>query len=186
MQCHMSLWNRDTRPFELYHFQPYDIREKANALQAAMDGKRRIARHQQYAALYFGAQLEADKREYFLGSAKVDIDSLSFDPFFSRDIHHQNSERLLSSYELTGCLQFESSHHIPAVIDENDLAEALSRAGSTYDMAQGRDHTQWPMLSFTAQSQVECLRGKHRIDAARAYLRPGLRWWVVDFYSKSK
>lgn len=151
-----------------------------------MNGQRRIARHQQYAAMYLEPQLETDKQRYFLGSAKVNIDLLSFDAFLPRDRDVPNSERLLSSYELTGCSQLDPHNHIPAIIDEQDFSQALSRASWTQDLAQSKDHRQWPMLSFPAGTRIEGLRGKHRIDAAKVYLRPGVRWWVVDFYSRSE
>lgn len=151
-----------------------------------MNGQRRIARHNQYASLYVGAQIEADKQKYFLGTAKVDIESFSFDPFWTRDVHSRISERLLSTYELTGTSQLEPTNHIPAVIDDAEFIEALSRVSATRDMARSNDHTQWPTLSFPTDKKLQCLRGRHRIDAARVYLRPGLRWWVVNLYSQSE
>lgn len=181
--AHSGRAGAQNRPLQCSRAKPFS--QAIDTIVDTMKDQRRIARHQQYAALYLGAQLEADKQKYFLGSAKVDIDSFRFDPHLPRDKHSQNSERLLSAYELVGCSQLDPSNHIPAVIDDAEFEQALSSATSTRDMALARDHSKWPVLKFSGDLSVECLRGKHRIDAARVYLRPGLRWWVVDFYSKS-
>lgn len=151
-----------------------------------MNKQRRVARHQQYAACYLGAQLESDKQKYFLGTAKVDIDAFSFDSFLPRDLNLQNSERLLSVYELTGCSQLDTANRVPALIADNDFTEAVARADSTVEKARHHDHLQWPTLSLPADAKIECLRGKHRIEAAKLYLRSGFRWWSVDFYSSSE
>ncbi|KAL5331286.1 hypothetical protein ACEPPN_000816 [Leptodophora sp. 'Broadleaf-Isolate-01'] len=40
----------------------------------------------------------------------------------------------------------------------------------------------YPMLKFPTSCQLECLHGRHRIEAAREFLLPTDRWWVVDLY----
>ena len=147
---------------------------------------RKISRDQQYAALYLGSQLEEDRRRYFLGSAKVDIDILSFDKSLPRETNAQNIERLLSSFELTGCLQLDPQHHLAAIIAPSTFHEAISHAGSTGEAALDRDPSRWPRVSFPAQFRVQCLRGKHCIEAAKHYLTGRHRWWVVDFYSEGE
>ena len=151
-----------------------------------MANSRKISREQQYAALYLGSQLEDDRRKYFLGSAKVDIDTLCFNSFLPREINDQNVQRLLSSFELTGCLQLDPQHHLPAIITPTTFHEAVSQADSTNEAASDRDASRWPTVSFPPQLQIQCLRGKHCIDVAKQYLTGRARWWVIDFYSEGE
>ena len=72
-----------------------------------MANSRKISREQQYAALYLSSQLKDDRRKYFLRLAKVNINTLYFNSFLLREINDQNIQRLLSSFELTGCLQLD-------------------------------------------------------------------------------
>lgn len=145
--------------------------------------KHRQDRNQQYAALWLEAQLERERDRSYLGSAKVPVDVLTFDLSAPRDIDEQNVRRLLSSLKLSGPFQLEPSHHVPAVITRVKFAEAISKVGSTAQVTRGRDSSRWPLLLFESGFQLQCLRGKHRIEVARQYLLGGNRWWIVDFYA---
>jgi hypothetical protein len=147
---------------------------------------RKISGGAQYAALYHGTRIEQERQKCFYGSAKVDIGVLHFDRSSPREIDDRNFQRLLCSFELTGCFQFDPQHHLPAVIQESTFRTAVASAASSADAVLSRDPSQWPTLSFSTGFELQCLRGKHRIEAAKQYLPGSTRWWVIDFYSEGK
>lgn len=111
-------------------------------------------RNQQYAALWLGTQLERERDRCYLGSAKVTVDVLTFDPSAPRDIDEGNVRRLLSSLKLSGPSQLEPSHHVPAIITRVEFAEAISRAGLTAQVTYERDLSRWPLLPFKSGFQL--------------------------------
>ncbi|OBT51206.1 hypothetical protein VE04_07718 [Pseudogymnoascus sp. 24MN13] len=40
----------------------------------------------------------------------------------------------------------------------------------------------YPLLEFPTGFRLECLYGRHRIEAGREFLHPGDNWWTVDLY----
>lgn len=128
---------------------------------------RKISRDQQYAAPYLGSQLEEDRQRYFSGSAKADIDIFSSDKSLPRETNAQNIERLLSSFELTECLQLGPKHHLLVVIARSTFHEAIPQARSTSEAVLDRDPSRWPRVSFPVQFRIQYFRGKRCIEAAK-------------------
>jgi len=125
-----------------------------------------------------GAELIAK----FRGTASVPIEALDF-PFKKlREEDEKNTERLASSFRKEkGCRDWEIFNHVPAVVAQQDLDAALARSGiSPEQLLEARDgHLE---LDFPAGFRLSCLRGRHRVLAAKNVLPPGGRRWTVDLF----
>ena len=151
-----------------------------------MSKRRGIRRDAQERASYQEQNLAEEHDRYFLGSARVDIDTLHFvEPCF-REFDEKNLERLLDSYEREGCFRVEPVYHIPATIDQQALSNALVAADSSTDALLSRDPRRWPKLTFPHEFRLLCLHGRHRIEAGRRYLSIYARWWTVDLYANGE
>jgi hypothetical protein len=148
-----------------------------------MSKKKKISRESQYPAADHEAQLEKERLRKFLGSAKVAIEVLCFNQVTKRRQDDQDSERLLRSFEIAGCLRIGDKYHVQAVIDKDSLSDALEKVGASTEALFSKEADQWPRLQFPDGFRIQCLHGQHRIEAGSEYLWKNDRWWVVDFYS---
>jgi hypothetical protein len=92
-------------------------------------------------------------------------------------------------------------HHIPATIDQHQLNAALKDAqqnkrvtelNTPPEEAQQNERpktgastndanlNRYPELNIPGG--VQCLRGLHRIEAGKVYLREMEKWWIIDLY----
>jgi len=133
-------------------------------------------------------RLAAELGTKFRGSASVNIDVLHF-PFTElREEDEKNTQRLKKMFRKeNGCRDWEIFNHIPAVIDQHELDDALARSGvSSEQLLRARDgHLE---LDFRAGFRLRCLRGRHRVLAATApnVLPPGSQRWTVDLFLSGK
>jgi hypothetical protein len=148
-----------------------------------MSRKKKVSRGSQYPAANHEAQLERERRRKFLGSAKVAIEVLGFQQSPKRRQDDQDSERLLSSFEIAGCLRLGDKYHVQAVIDQGSLSDALDKIGASAEALLSKDADHWPRLHFPDGFRIQCLHGQHRIEAGSEYLWKSDRWWVVDLYA---
>jgi hypothetical protein len=148
-----------------------------------MPKKNKISRHAQYPAACREALLESERQRKFLGSARVPIDNIRFEPSSQRRQDHDDAKRLLDSFELGGCLRIGAEYHLPAVIDKDYFEQLLAHVEAEVESVSSKDPNEWPKLELPAGYQIECLHGKHRIQAGIEYLWKNDRWWVADFYS---
>ena len=132
------------------------------------------------------AQRFLAKQASYRGSARVDFKFLRFkktgeqEPF----LDPKNTARLVTIFELEGCLRADFEHHIPAVISEAVLHEGLAKSRISSSVLL--DPQCQPNLDFPKDTVVKFLDGRHRIAAGRTHLMPGDKWWTVDFYLDSK
>ncbi|OAL33366.1 hypothetical protein AYO20_07377 [Fonsecaea nubica] len=128
-----------------------------------------------------------DKASNFRGKARVMLNVLRFTPENIRDLDRANVERLKAIYEEEGCLREGPERHVPAIISLADLTRAIEFTGTSevsLDRLLDNPKELPPLLKFPPNVHIECLTGKHRIQAAResAKLRAVDKWWIVDLY----
>lgn len=124
-----------------------------------------------------------EKQSCFRGSAKIKLKHLQFETENPEllVLDPENVKRLVQVFQLEGCLRFDLERHIPAIIDENDLFRALQNSQSVSGDLFKRQGP--PSLYLYSKTTLKCLHGRHRIAAAREFLLPGDKWWIVDLYS---
>ncbi|KAI9768256.1 MAG: hypothetical protein M1840_005086 [Geoglossum simile] len=126
-----------------------------------------------------------DKQAYFCGNAKVGLNHLNFDTTQSL-FNQSNVSRLVKIFKDEDCLRLEPDHYIPAVIDMSQLENALRQSQVSQADLLRSFQTEPPKLLFPNGFTLTCLRGQHRIAAAREFLPPGEyhQWWTVEIYKK--
>ncbi|PYI23225.1 hypothetical protein BO99DRAFT_324466 [Aspergillus violaceofuscus CBS 115571] len=123
--------------------------------------------------------------QYFCGYALINLIHLKFDsPLFGvRVFDPYNVKRLASIFKLDACVRTEPANFITAVIDEDVFLEAINQSKITIE--QMRNKNQPPFLGLGDGQKVQCLYGRHRIEAAKECLVFGDRWWSVALYNDS-
>lgn len=121
---------------------------------------------------------------FFKGVAKVPIDALKFDNELFIQQHRPVSEKIVTSlrdiFRREGCLRYDSSNWIDALVDPDHLQSVLARKGLTEEDLRADAERLEPL----ELSRVDCLQGLHRILAASDILDPNDRWWIVKLYSR--
>ena len=125
-----------------------------------------------------GAELEAERRVKFQGTARIRLESLDF----PRQGANENVKRLKLCIEHEGCSRLANRLHVPAVIDHELLHDALEAANASHATLLSNAHDRWPALSFPPGVRLKCLRGWDRLQAGWESLPPKDRWWTVDLY----
>ncbi|EED20933.1 conserved hypothetical protein [Talaromyces stipitatus ATCC 10500] len=126
-------------------------------------------------------RLGIERSDRYKGTAKIDFSDIRFNSNLSRPLEQQNIVRLREIFLQEGCRRFEIQNHVTAVVSQRHLRMALEAAGATDTDLFTSDPNQMPHLQFS-ESQVNCLHGQHRIQAAAEILPPDDRWWTVDLY----
>lgn len=124
------------------------------------------------------SRIAEDKALYFLGKASISLENLRF-PGSKTFVDWDNVERLKKILE-AGCLPEKANHQIPAIIDVEVLKKAL--ACSKADEKSLRRNKDYVELHLPEDLHVDCLRGQHRVLAARS-INPPVRRWIVKLYS---
>ena len=122
--------------------------------------------------------LEKEKAAKCNGTARIRLEWLHFRDNQLDDKHVQD----LQSRFQKNCLRLDARNHIPAIIDQQHLDFALRISGIPEGMLSIDSQNEFPELSFWAGYELECLHGKHRIQAAKQALLPPDMWWTVDLY----
>ena len=129
-------------------------------------------------------RLEAEKRFKFKGTARIRLEQLCFPWNDAKDLNEKNVDRLKAIFQQDGCRRLEVQHHVPAIIDEGRLDAAITAAGiSPRTLVSPATADGYPELVFPNGHQLECLHGRHRIQAGQQFLPPRDKWWTVDLYS---
>ena len=127
-----------------------------------------------------------EKQSHYRGRAKIFIEHLQFEEenvTGGRIVDVPNIERLVKVYEKEpGCLRLDHDHYIPALVDDGVLNRWLERSNVSH--ADLLDFRRIPPLLRIDQPLL-ALHGKHRVEAARRFLDPFDRWWIVDLYSSA-
>lgn len=121
--------------------------------------------------------LEERARTY-RGPFKVSLGHISLEdtPHDTRQRDPKNVTRLLESFALEGCNKLQPENYISVLASGVDLPSQNILSKSYLEEPS----------SFAPKSNVVCLDGHHRIQAAREYLAGEDRWWVANVYSDGK
>jgi hypothetical protein len=130
-------------------------------------------------------ELDTERRIKFKGTARVSIESIYFERNRSHELDIRHVETLKDHFRANGCHRLEVRNHIPAIIDQQDLDVALEAAKTSAEELLNRPAKYYRELVFPVRS-LECLHGRHRIEAGRDFLSPCDSWWTVDLYLRGK
>ncbi|EFW16866.1 conserved hypothetical protein [Coccidioides posadasii str. Silveira] len=106
-----------------------------------------------------------------------------FDPPLPRDLNSSNLERLRQVFQKKKkrCRRLDADNHVPAIISQQNLKEALDRAKVQPHDLKTNLPEKYPMLHFH-NSELRGLHGRHRVQVVSELLPPVDRWWTVDLY----
>ena len=125
--------------------------------------------------------LEREKRIKYKGSARIRLEHFAFSKDEPGMLNKSVVKNLVSIFEAEGCFHRDSRYHVPTVIDREQLDPALHSSGIASDLLLGNAQTEAPELRFPLGFRLECLHGRHRVQAGREMVPPQL-WWTVDLY----
>lgn len=139
-------------------------------------------------------KISKDRSANFRGIARVRLECLNFDSEDLEDLEDlkakdrdediKNVERLEEIFKTGGIWRLEPRHYIPAFIDKQTLDSAIQNSKTSLkDLLENPEEFP-PELKFPPNYHLECLHGRHRIEAARKVLTPKSNWWIVSLYLK--
>jgi hypothetical protein len=125
-------------------------------------------------------RIETEKTVKRIGMASIKLDILDFP--HSKNLNSENVDRLERLFRgERGCLPDNLLNHIPAIISENQLQQALTFSRvSSYSLLS--DSEKPVRLEFPPGFRLECLRGRHRVRAADEVLTSTDKRWFIDLY----
>ena len=124
-------------------------------------------------------RLQAERRVKFKGTARVKLESLYFPKISTHELDVKHVKTLKEQFRTNGCRRLEVQNHIPAVIDQQQLDTALVE--SRVSAAELLSSPEYKDLEFPAGA-LECLHGRHRVQAGREFLPLRDQWWTVNIY----
>lgn len=128
-------------------------------------------------------RLEGEKRLKFKGSARIRLEQLHFPWIDAKKLNEKNVDRLKGIFQQHGCRKVEVRHRVPALIDEGRLDAAIAAAGiSPRTLVSPPTADVYPELVFPNGHRLDCLHGRHRIQAGKEFLPTRDKWWTVDLY----
>jgi hypothetical protein len=126
-------------------------------------------------------RIELERAIKHIGTASVSLNALSFP--HSQALNQANVERLKRSFCIERGLRQDDLHNrIPAVIDEGLLGEVLTGNGLSIDSLQSGLSGQHVQLEFPNTFRLECLQGRHRVEAAYQAFPYSDKRWIIDLY----
>lgn len=133
-------------------------------------------------------RLEGERELKFKGTARISLDVLHFKQDQPRELNSKHVEYLKECFQKEGCRRLQLSRHIPAIIDQQCLDATMRKSGvSAHQLLNRPSETpDYPQLLFPGDFQLECLHGRHRIQAAKEVLSTWDKWWTVDLYLSGK
>lgn len=93
-------------------------------------------------------RLATERRLKYLGTAKVSINQIQFDPPLPRDLDPKNLDRLREIFRKNRCRRLNVDNHVPAIVSQQDLALALQKANVPRRSLLTNDPQQFPQLGF--------------------------------------
>ena len=123
------------------------------------------------------SRLEAEKRVKYKGTARIKLKCLHFQTDEEKP-DGKNVERLKSIFR-RDCCRLDAHNFIAAVIEQQALDVAVELSGISAQQLCRDPPGGYPELVFPAGYRVDCLHGRHRIQAAKEL---DLEWWMVDLY----
>ena len=115
-----------------------------------------------------------------IGVVRVNVDVLEFP--HSRSLNPKNVARLKGLFQgQRGFRPDDLENRIPAVITDATVDELLNSSGLPR-AALAAPNQDYPKLNFPTGLRLECLRGQHRVKAAKAAFPHSPIYWAVDLF----
>lgn len=127
---------------------------------------------QQVQALEKESTLEKEKSIKYKGTARIKLEWLYFE---EKQLDIKHVQDLQSRFQ-KDCRRLDTRNHVPAIIDEQHLDYALRVFGISTGVLPINAQHEFPELSFWIGYQLECLHGRHRIQAAKQALLSSDKW----------
>ena len=125
-------------------------------------------------------RIRAEASAQHIGIARINVNVLEFP--HSRSLNPKNVTRLKGLYQgQQGFTPDDPENRIPAVITSSTLDELLGAAGLSRAALAAPNH-EYPRLNFPPGLRLECLRGQHRVEAARELFPNSPIYWAVDLF----
>ena len=120
-----------------------------------------------------------EKNKAFCGAfrialCKLDQEDVEANP---RQLDRKNVQRLINVFALEGCFRLEPDNYVAALLPHSLLTRVprISTVPANGDVM--------PPI-FDPPEPLQCIHGKHRIEAAKEYFALEGKWWVVNVYVK--
>lgn len=129
-------------------------------------------------------QLFSEKEKRYLGRARIDIKSLQFEIDHTNASQFTNAKvvkKLAQKFALEGCHRLDEEHHVSALISPAVLQVAIQKSGISVGDLRTAGYPQ--KLEIPQATPLNCLYGRHRLQAAKGILPPEDEWWVTELYS---
>ena len=128
----------------------------------------------------------AIKDKSFLGIARVELSSLSFDHTLNvchRETSPKAIKRLKQIFKTQGCRRYQDENFLNGIVSHEALDHALAEVGLTQTRLTRKEDGTIPLVPVLS---VGCLHGLHRVRAAEHFLDEDDQWWVVRLYADGK
>ncbi|KAH7303123.1 hypothetical protein B0I35DRAFT_340040, partial [Stachybotrys elegans] len=125
-------------------------------------------------------RIQVEKSAKHIGVARVQLGILRFPNARSPD--PKNVKRIKNLFqEQQGCTPDDVYNRIPALIDESTLCKALAATTLSREalLSPGPDY---PILDFPPGTHLACLRGQHRVEAAKQSPNFAEFYWTIDLF----
>ena len=124
------------------------------------------------------SKFEAERRRKYCGAARIALEAIHL----PEEPDVRRVEELEEIFRREGCRPEHIANHVLLLIDQSSLEDAIRTSGLSSAALLQSAHNEYPELRFPRGRQLECLHGKHRIQAGREYLPARDKWWVADLY----
>ena len=124
------------------------------------------------------ANAELDR--HFQGYARVKLENIDFDS--GRDLDDRQVKRLLHIFKQQGCQREDTTNAISILVAKTASGNGPTQQDSSGSGVHSVVSAQLPHLN----SKVLCLHGKHRIYAARKFLKNDDRWWTAKVFDTGR
>jgi hypothetical protein len=129
------------------------------------------------------SRLETKRRLKYKDTARIRLELLHFLEDEPKKIDPKHVETLKRYFRKYDYRRLKVRNHVPAVIDQQCLDAATRASGiSTTQLLGDNPQNRYPELILPGGHRLECLHGRHRIQAGREFLSPSEKWWTVDLY----
>jgi len=124
------------------------------------------------------SRLENERASRYLGTARIALKWLHIDV---TEVS-QKQIQVLKTRFAKDCCRLDPRNHIPAIINRQHFDSALRISSLKDDLLRRNKNGEFPDLTFWPDFKLDCLHGRHRLEAARSALVSSDRWWTVDLY----
>lgn len=123
-------------------------------------------------------RLAFERRSKHVGTASIQLEVL----YFQDAVDEVNVDRLVNLLQESRYDRMAVHNHAVATVDQKTLDLALRYSNLSSNMLVANEAGIYPTLEFPPEIRLPCLHGADRLAAARQFLPPGDKRWVVDLY----